>query len=220
MNERNQGQSSISAALGFLRRHRTGFLEGLVAAIIMIVLASGIYTVNMEERAMVTRFGKVIKPEVGPGVRYRFPVMDQAYVHPSNTIVHYQVSSHKGGRITFTVLSAGSRLIEVDVALRYRIDDPKSYLFASNDPRTVMTALVSEELATMIGDNPIEPILNFNRDVIQRQLLDAVTRYLESEAIGVEIVTLEIVNVRAIEPALYALRGANGAITDRARSVG
>lgn len=218
MKERNQRQSSITATLGFLGRHRTGFLEGLVAAIIMIVLASGIYTVNMEEQAMVTRFGKVIKPEVGPGVRYRFPVMDQAYVHPS--IVHYQVSSHEGGKITFTVLSAGSRLIEVDLALRYRIDDPKGYLFASNDPRTVMTALVSEELANRIGDNPIEPMLNFNQDIIAGQLFDAVTRYLESEDIGVEIVTLEIVDVRAMEPTLYAFRDAGSATDGRAGSVG
>ena len=186
----------------------------------MIVLASGIYTVNMEERAMVTRFGKVIKPEVGPGVRYRFPVIDRAYVHPSNRIIHYHVSSSEGGKVTFTMLSAGSNLLEVDVALRYRIDNTKTYLFASNDPRTVVTALVSEEFANMIGNNPIEPILNSSRDIIQRQLFNAVTRYLESEDIGVEIVTLEIVDVRTIERTLYAFQDADGATSDRAGSVG
>ena len=186
----------------------------------MIVLASGIYTVNMEERAMVTRFGKVIKPEVGPGVRYRFPVIDRAYVHPSNRIIHYHVSSSEGGKVTFTMLSAGSNLLEVDVAVRYRIDNTKSYLFASSDPRTVVTALVSEELANMIGNNPIEPILNSSRDIIQRQLFNAVTRYLESEDIGVEIVTLEIVDVRTIERTLYAFQDADGATSDRAGSVG
>ncbi len=195
-------------------------LEGLVAAIIMVVLASGIYTVNMEEQALVTRFGKVIKPEVGPGVRYRFPVMDRAYVHPSNRIVHYQLASGEGGKITFTMLSAGTSLLEVDVALQYRIDNTKSYLFASNDPRTVVTALVSEQLATTIGNNPIEPILNSNRDILARQLFDAVTRYLESEDIGVEIVTLEIVDVRTMDRTLYAFRDVDGATTDRAGSVG
>jgi len=84
----------------------------------------------------------------------------------------------------------------------------------------VVTALVSEELANMIGNNPIEPILNSSRDIIQRQLFNAVTRYLESEDIGVEIVTLEIVDVRTTERTLYAFQDADGATSDRAGSVG
>ena len=193
----------MHGAFDFLARHRIRFLEGFVAGIVVIVLASGIYTVNQEEQAVVTRFGKVVKPEVGPGVRYRMPVIDRAYVHPTNRIVRYEVSGSKGGNINVTIRSAGLSPLEVDLALHFKVDNLKNYLFASTDPRRLVTVLVQEELASLIGRNAIDPMLGSNMDIIQRHLFDTVTSRLESDDIGIELVTIEILDVRAMEETLY-----------------
>ena len=219
MNERIR-RRPIRAAFYFLGRHRSRFLEGFVAGIIVIVLASGIYTVNQEEAAVVTRFGKVVKPDVGPGVRYRMPVIDRAYVHPTNHIVSYEVSGDQGGNIHVTIRSAGFSLLEVDLALQFKVDNLKNYLFASTDPRRLVTVFVQEELAGLIGRNVLDPLLGLSRGIIQRHLFDTVTSHLESHDIGIALLDLEVLDVRAVEETLYVFRDIEDPVTNRARGIG
>ena len=207
-------------AFDFFGRHRSRFLEGFVAGVVVIVLASGIYTVKQEELAVVTRFGKVVKPQVGPGVRYRMPVIDRAYVHPTNRIVRYQVSDNEHGTVNVTIRSAGFSPFEVDLALQFNVDNVKNYLFSSMNPRRLVTVLVQEELADVMGRSVMDPMLGSSRDIIQRHLFDTVTSHLESSDIGIELVSLEILDVRAVEDTLYVLRDAEDPITHRARGIG
>ena len=222
MNERNEERTrslhgwTKYAAFG---RHRGRFFEGLIALLVAVVLASGTYTVENEELAMVTRFGKVIKPEVGPGVRYHFPVIDQAYVHPTNHVLGYHVSNGEGGMLSFTIPSAGTSALEVDLALEYRIDNLQDYLFAPTDPRELVAMLVREGLARVTSHDFIEPVSTENRDTIQRYLYDAVTSQLKSEGVGIELVSLEIVDVREVKQTLYASRDLND-ISDRPAGTG
>ena len=221
MSERYEGQTpslrrrTRHAASDVLERHRGRLVEGCIAFLVAIVLASGTYTVENEELAMVTRFGKVIKPEVGPGVRYRFPVIDEAYVHPTDHVLGYRASDGEGGTISFTIPSAGTSVLEVELALRYRIDDLKNYLFAPTDPRELVTMLVREELARVTSR--IEPALTSNRNSIQQYLFDIVASRLDSEDVGVKIVSLEIVDVREVKQTLYAFRDMT---TERATGTG
>lgn len=210
---------AIYASFDFIGRHRRRFLEGIVAAIVVMVLASGLYVVKKEEQAVVTRFGKVINPEVGPGVHYCIPIIDRAHIRPVKRIIRDQISSNEGGKINFTILSGDTNLLEVDLALQYRIDNLKNYLFASVDPRTLVTVLVREELVNIIGQNFIDLIFTSNRNIIQRHLFDTVTGHLESEDVGIELVTLEIVDVRPIEETLKAFRDVNDAIAERMQAV-
>lgn len=202
-------------------RHRGRFFEGLIALLVAVVLASGTYTVKNEELAMVTRFGKVIKPEVGPGVRYRFPVIDQAYVHPTNHVLGYHVSHDDGGTVSFTIPAAGTSVLEVDLALEYRIDNLKDYLYAPMDPRELVAMLVREELARVTRHDFIEPAPTGNRNAVQRYLFDTVTSQLESEDMGIELVSLEIVDVREVKQNLYVSRDLNGiGFAARGRALG
>ncbi len=218
MSERNEERTlslhgwAKYAAFG---RHRGRFFEGLIALLVAVVLASGTYTVQHEELAMVTRFGKVIKPEVGPGVRYRFPVIDQAYVHPTNRVPSHHVSNNEGGMLSFTIPSAGSSMFEVDLALEYRIDNLRDYLFASTDPRELVAMLAREELARVTSHDFIDPVSTENRNIIQRYLFDAITSHLESEGVGIELVSLDIVGVREAPQTLLASRNLNDTAPER-----
>ena len=215
----NERRRPIRIAFDFFGRHRSRFLEGFVAGIVVIVLASGIYTVNQEEQAVVTRFGKIVKPEVGPGVRYRMPVIDRAYVHPNNHIVRYEVSGSEGGNINVTIRSAGFSPLEVDLALQLKVNNLKNYLFTSTDPRRLVTVLVQEELANLLGRNVMDPMLGSSREIIQRHLFDTVTSHLESDDIGIELVTVEVLDVRTVEDTLYVFQQGRDPVRSRARAI-
>jgi membrane protease subunit HflC len=48
----------------------------VLAAIVMIVVYSSLFTVNQNQQAIVLRFGEPIRIITDPGLQYKIPVMD------------------------------------------------------------------------------------------------------------------------------------------------
>lgn len=222
MNEQESKPPStriIYAVFDYFGRNYKKIIGCLVAVVVLGFLASGFYVVKKEEQAVRTRFGKVVDAEIGPGLGYAVPLIERAHVRQVKRIVGYQVGSRRGGTINFTILSGDMNLLETDVALQYKIKNLRSYLFAASAPRTMLTMLVREGLVKILGENFIDLIFTSNRDVIQRQLSDIVGKRLESLGVGIELVTLNIVEVRPIPETLQAFRDVNDAIAEREQVV-
>lgn len=221
----NEGQSKppstriIYAVFDFFGRNYKKVIGCLVAVAVLGFLANGFYVVKKEEQAVRTRFGKVVDAEIGPGLGYAVPLIERAHVRQVKRIVGYQIGNRRGNTINFTILSGDKNLLEADVAVQYKIKNLRAYLFAASDPRTMLTMLVREGLVKILGENFIDLIFTSNRDVIQRQLSDVVSKRLESLGVGVELVTLNIVEVRPIPETLQAFRDVNDAIAEREQVV-
>ncbi len=59
----------------------------LVVASTLLYLASGFYVVESEQRGVVTRFGKIIKDNVTPGMHYHWPWPIETVKRPRTTAV-------------------------------------------------------------------------------------------------------------------------------------
>ncbi len=206
---------AIYAAFDFLEGRYRKILAILVAIAILGVLLTGFYVVKKEQRGVRTRFGRVVDAQVGPGLGYAVPLIERMHIRKVKRILGHEVSSTKGNQKNFTILTGDTNLIEADVVVQYKIDNLRAYLFASADPVTLLTALVREELINILGQNFIDLIFTSNRDVIQQHLLEDVVQRLEALDFGLEIVSLNIVNVRPIQETLQAFRDVNDAIAER-----
>ena len=209
----------IYAVFDYCGLHKKQILAGLAALVALGVLATGIYIVKKEEQGVRTRFGRVVDAEVGPGIGYRIPVIEQMHIRKVKRIVGYRIASRDSDTINFTVLSGDTNLLEVDVALQYKIGNLRQYLFASSAPRTLLTMLVREELVNLLGQHFIDLIFTSNRNLIQQQLIDLVVGRLETLDVGIELVALKIVNVRPIPETVDAFRDVNDAIAEREQAV-
>lgn len=222
MNEQQPAPTStrvIYAVFDFCGLHRKQFLAGLAAVFVICLLGAGFYTVKKEEQGVRTRFGRVVDAEVGPGIGYRIPFIERVHIRKVKRIVGYRIASRDGDTINFTVLSGDTNLLEVDVAIQYRIGKLRQYLFASTDPRTLLTMLVREELINILGQHFIDLIFTSNRNLIQKHLIALVTERLQSLDVGMELVALKVVNVRPIPETLDAFRDVNDAIAEREQAV-
>ena len=209
----------IYAAFDFAGQYpKRRILTVLVAIVLAVVLGSGFYIIQKEEEAVVLRFGRVVNMNIGPGIHYCIPVIDEVQIRKVKRIVQHQIASKSGGTANFTILSGDTNLFEVDIALQYRIDNLKNFLYASTDPLEVVSMLLREELINIMGQNFIDLILTSNRNIIQHHLLVEITELLEEYDVGVEVVSLNIVDISPIEETIAAFRDVNDAIAERAQA--
>ena len=210
----------IYATFDYVGEHKTRITAWLVAIAVLAVLATGIYVVKKEERAVLTRFGKVVDAEVTPGIRYAFPIIERAHVRKVMRITRGNVATRDGGgNVSFAILSGDVNLFEVDVALQYRIDNLRSYLFATAEPETVLALIVRERLIDIMGRTFIDLIFTNNRDVIQARLFDDAVDYLDANDIGIELLALNIVDLRPIDETVAAFRDVSDAIAESIETV-
>ena len=200
-------------------RHQRLVLWGVAAVLVAGFLASGIDIIKKEEVGVCTRFGKVVHPEVGPGIHYHIPVIEKVYIHKVKRIIRYQVASKADDTVNFTILSGDINLLEVDVALQYKIDNLRSYLFVTSDPVAMVTVYLRESLVDILGQNFIDLILTSNRNIIQARLFELVGERLEERDIGIELVSLDIVDVRPIDETIPAFRDVSDAFAERAQAI-
>ena len=210
---------AIYAAFDFFGRNRRRIVTGILAVAVLFGLGTGFYIVKKEEQGVLTRFGKVVDAEVGPGWHYRVPVIEQVRIRKVKRILGYRIASKQGSTVNFTLLSGDTNLLEVDVALQYKIDNLRAYLFASSDPGLLLSMLVRQELVYAVGQYFIDLIFTSNREIIQRRLFSKVTGALEARDVGIELVALNIVDVRPIEETVFAFRDVNDAIAESVQAV-
>ena len=212
---------AIYAVFDYAAAHKTRILAAAVALAIVAVLASGFYAVRKEERGVRVRFGKVVAAVVEPGLHYRIPVVERVHVRKVMRIERQRISSQGGdaGAVAFTILSGDTNLLEIDLIVQYRIDDLKNYLYASSDPHRLLAVVAREQLVDIVGSNFVDLIFTQNRDYIQRHLTEWTAEHLEDYDIGLEIVSLNIVEVRPIGETLAAFRDVNDAIAERMQAV-
>ena len=208
----------IYASFDFVGERWRSLLALAVAFGILAVLASGFYVVKKEEQAVLTRFGKVVDAEVGPGVRYRIPVIELAHVRPVKRIARLDVASKSGDTVYFTILSGDTNLLEIEVVVQYVIGNLHEYLHGAAEPEKLMTMLVREAIVDAIGSNFIDLIFTSNRSIIEEHLLEDVAERVAAFGIGLEVGALTIVDVRPIDETVAAFRDVNDAIAERSQA--
>lgn len=210
---------AIHAAFDFYGRHSGRILLGVIGVALAAFLASGFYVVKKEELGVRTRFGKVVDENVEPGWHYCLPIIEKTHIRKVLRIDAYQVASSEGGTVNFTILSGDTNLLEVTIAIQYRIDNLRNFLFASSDPVQILTMLAREELVSIIGQNFIDLILTLNRNLVQSHLEESIAEELEKNDIGLELVALNLVDVTPIEETRAAFRDVSDAIADKAHTI-
>ena len=166
---------AIYAAFDFLSERRKVILLSLATIAAAAILASGVYIVKKEERAVLTRFGKVVESDIPPGIHYAIPLVDKAHVRKVTRISKRNVATQpESGQVSFSILSGDANLFEANVELQFKINYLRSWLFATSDPETILTLVVREQLIGIMGRNYIDLIFSHNRDIIQSHLFDGV----------------------------------------------
>jgi membrane protease subunit HflK len=199
----------------------------VVWGVVLLWILSGVYLVQTDRQAVVTRFGAVVEPRVLPGVHYALP-------WPIDSVTRLKVQQLQrlviGGEAADMVLgrteplasqflTGDQNIIQLRVVVQYSVGLPADYLFRAADVAQTTRVAVEAELAREIARSEVDAVLTTQKLAIQDAVLAASQRRLNDYRAGVKLSTVNIESVTAPPEAADAFRDVASARADTARIV-
>ncbi len=183
----------------------------LILVIIAVWMATGLYQVKTGEQGVVQRFGRHVAT-VGDGVGWRFP-------WPIETITKVDVQGIKSSAYKSRVLTAEPNMIELQLAVQYRIKNAEDFLFKVRDPVDTLGEVSESAIREVVGRSDQQAILEAKRVQIAFDAREIMQRTLDQYGAGIEVRSVNITDVQVPEPVQQAQRDSVKAGADQERMV-
>lgn len=169
-----------------------GRLTAIIAAVLVAVFLSSILIVNEGERAIVSRFGKILKDDgvtriYEPGLHLKLPMIDKIKFLDS------RIQTMDGAADRF--VTSEKKDLMVDSYVKWRILDHEKYYLSTNggikaNAESLLQRKINNDLRTEFGRRTIKEIVSGSRDELQQ---DALKNASESAAdLGIEVVDVRV----------------------------
>ena len=190
--------------------------------IIGLVLISSIYTVQANENAVVSRFGKYAGTK-GPGLQFKLPFIDTV----EKVKVDYQYKQEFGFRTLRPgiktqyatrgyeneswMLTGDLKIAEVKWVVQYKIKDAKDYLFNVKNVENTIFDVSEAAVRLMIGDRSFTEVLQAERESVAIEARKYMQQLLDEYKSGVSIQLVQLQGVVPPEPVADSFNEVNRA---------
>jgi membrane protease subunit HflK len=178
-----------------------GFSGGLLAGLIVVAAGlwafGGFYIVDQAERGVVLRFGKVLDAVVQPGLHWNPPLVDEVSLVNISQLNAKTYDSN-------AMLTTDENIIDIEVTVQYRIDDPVKYILAVQDPQRSLDNAAESAIRHVVGGNFMDQILTTGRDRVADDVQDRLQDYMDSYSTGIVVSQVNVVDAQppqAVRPA-------------------
>jgi membrane protease subunit HflK len=197
------GQRVREQARRFFRgpdgRLRPGAVAVVAGAAVGLWVLSGVYIVQPDEQAVVTRFGAYVRSE-GPGLKVRMPSPLERVEKVSVTSLNRMAI---GGGTTADVpeeslmLTGDENIVDMNFSVLWRVSDADNFLFRVSDPEATVKMVAESAMREVVGNTPFQAVVSTGRGRVQGQAQDLMQRILNQYDTGVSVVEVQIL---AAEP--------------------
>lgn len=169
----------------------------VVAVFVVILLNASMFIVTQTNQALVLQFGKPIRAEQEPGLKFKIPFIQNVEFYDKR-LLDFDAESKE-------VIAADQKRLIVDAFVRYHITDPLRFKQTVGDEATMrsrLNAILESSLRQVIGSVPLSRVISEQRAEIMQSIqaqVNAQARGIPVE--GVDNVTkggfgIEVVDVR------------------------
>ncbi len=183
------------------KKIRTVIIICVVVAVVAIGILTSVYTVDDKQQAVVTTFGKVTDI-TDAGVHFKAPFGIQQVKKVDVNVYQkielgYRTDEHTSEGYTVdpgesTMITGDYNIINIDFFIEYKISDPVSYLYASDQPELILRNLLQSQVRNVVGSSTVDSVLTDGKENIQMQVRELVTQILEEYNIGLSLVDVRI----------------------------
>lgn len=166
----------------------TALIVGVVAA---IVLWNSFYIVSQTERAVMLRFGRIVEPDVKPGLHMKIP-----YV---NSVRKFDARLMTLDSTTSRFLTLEKKALMVDSYAKWRVDDAERFYTATSGMKQIADERLARRLEAALrdqfGKRTLHESVSGQRDELMGMVTNSLNRAAQQE-LGIEVVD---VRVKAID---------------------
>nr|WP_198376988.1 FtsH protease activity modulator HflK [Roseomonas rubea] len=205
-------------------------LLGLV--LVAVWAGSGFYRVQPDEQGVVMRFGAFDRT-APPGLNYHIPWPVESVTTPRVTrinrvdigfvgaqdapVVTGRVQPARDVLAESLMLTGDENIIDIDVAVFWRIRDAGDFLFNTRNPESTVKSAAESVMREVIGRTPIQPALTEARAQIEQEVRRGAQAIMDQYRAGIEIVQVQLQKVDPPAEVIEAFRDVQRANADRER---
>ena len=197
------------------KKERKGFPFSwmiVVIVLVLLLLVDITYLIDQQERGVVLRFGRYDQT-LQPGLNFVMPSLIDRVI----TVNVGQVRSitHKA-----SMLTQDENIVDVEVAVQWRISDPADFIFNVKDPALTLRQVTESAVRAIIGQSELDYVLTEGRSEIAQQQQELMQKILiDDYQSGILIVTVEMQPAKPPEDVKAAFDDAIKAREDEQRLV-
>jgi len=187
------GGGSSSNNSGVSKAAKGSFKYVLILAV-LVWLLTGIYIVDPAERGVVLRFGAFqTSTTQGPHWHIPYPVeavykVNVEQVRSAEIGFRNSQNSYSGGVSSESLmLTKDENMVDVNLAVQYKIADAQSYLFNVYNPEMTLSHVIQSVIRQVVGDNTMDHVLTTGRDQVAQEVKTASQALLNDYGVGLLI---------------------------------
>ncbi len=163
----------------------------IVGVVLALVLWNSFYIVSQTERAVMLRFGRIVEPDVQPGLHMKIP-----YV---NSVRKFDARLMTLDSTTSRFLTLEKKALMVDAYAKWRVDDAERFYTATSGMKQIADERLSRRLEAALrdqfGKRTLHESVSGQRDELMAQVTASLNRAAQQE-LGIEVID---VRVKAID---------------------
>lgn len=163
-------------------------------AVVLVLGAGSVYSINEQENAVVTTFGSP-QAVTTPGLHFKVPFIQQVS-KVDMTIkglgIGYVPGTSESIPDESLMITSDYNFVNVDFFVEYRVTDPVKFLYSSQQPEMILKTLAQSYIRDTIGMYPVDEIITTGKSQIQSEIKDKIMARMEAEDVGVQLVNITI----------------------------
>ena len=165
----------------------------------IVWMATGIYIIDPAERGVVLRFGAFqTSTTQGPHWHIPYPVesvykVNVEQVRSAEIGFRNAQNSYSGGVSSESLmLTRDENMVDVKLAVQYKIADAQAYLFNVSNPEMTLSHVIQSVIRQVVGDNTMDHVLTTGRDQVAQEVKTASQALLNDYGLGILITAVTI----------------------------
>ena len=206
-------------------------ITALIIILVLIFLATGLYTIDPEEVGVIQRFGKYTSTTT-PGLHFKIPFGVDNLTKVKVTNVYKEefgfrtiqpgINSRFSSRDFSSeslMLTGDLNIADLEWIVQYRVKDPVKYLFNVRDIEKTIRDGSEATIRQIVGDRSVDEVIVLSRKEINDLAQIKLQKLLDGYQTGVEIVTINLQNVNPPDKVKPAFDNVNSSKQEKERIV-
>ena len=159
----------------------------IVGVVLALVLWNSFYIVSQTERAVLLRFGRIVEPDVKPGLHMKIP-----YV---NSVRKFDARLMTLDSTTSRFLTLEKKALMVDAYAKWRVADAELFYTATSGTKQIADERLARRLEAALrdqfGKRTLHEAVSGQRDELMGQVTNSLNRAVQKE-LGIEVVDVRV----------------------------